>query len=141
MTSLPSGLPEHVADGEPLARFLLTKRYFSTANERVKAEAFLPPPNLELSVFRICHLDDSAIEALGQPVAAIQSKKLCGWGRVMTAAVRRLNLDLEADEEPKRHANIVGWPTEPDRDVQKGLHKRIALELANEATLVLAPGS
>ena len=51
METLPSGLPESVADAEDLARFLPQSNYFNQAG--VKPVAFLPnPKNLETSVFR-----------------------------------------------------------------------------------------
>lgn len=48
---LPSGLPEHVADAEPLARFLTSDSQFNRA--MAKASAFMPgPADAKTSVFR-----------------------------------------------------------------------------------------
>jgi hypothetical protein len=47
---LPSGLPEVVADGERIARFLTSRGHFNSV--MVKAAAFLPAPDHKKSVCR-----------------------------------------------------------------------------------------
>jgi len=117
---------------DPLARYILSKRHFSRQNNRVKGAAFMPPENLRLSVFRIKGLNEDDMWAIGEAYVAKPSKKtLYGRGDVTVSAVRQIELDLDADNEPPRHADIVGWPEE------KSAQKLLAEELAVDATLRL----
>lgn len=53
-----------------------------------------------------------------------------------SAHVRQAKLDVEAQEPPLRHANIVGWPNAvDDPEMTKARHKEFAL-LAQAAMLV-----
>jgi hypothetical protein len=132
---LPSGLPEHVADTEPLARFLTSDSQFNSA--MAKASAFMPgPADAKTSVFR------EAPESL-PALWATADRELGTDRRVRAAAsltdahVRRAKLDVEAHEPPPRHANIVGWPNAAnDPETTKARRKEFALLLAQAATLV-----
>lgn len=136
MSHLTSGLPFKVAEEESLARFVLVSKYRSqpeTGRWRVKPPAFIPDPHDDLSVSRVEGLPDSDIETYGRPVAEIQRKPLYGAALVNAALVRALSLEVEADEGPPRHANIVRWPKETDPKEQKARRQLIATELADAA--------
>jgi hypothetical protein len=134
MPQQPSGpfaLPP--AEAEPLSRFLLSKRRYSVERMRVKSAAFLPEPNsLETSVFRTLGLEEEEIWTIGEHhVAQATGHTLHGRGQVLAQVPRRLGLNVRPDNQPERHAAIVGWPAEKDRQ------QMLAIELAEEATLFL----
>jgi hypothetical protein len=132
---LPSGLPEHITDTEPLARFLTSDSQFNSA--MAKASAFMPGPvDAKTSVFRevpdpLPVLWATADRELGT------ERRVRAVAILTTAQVRQAKLDVEAYEPPPRHANIVGWPnTANDPETTKARRKEFALLLAQAATLV-----
>jgi len=64
-------------------------------------------------------------------VAAIVNRKILARAEVSVAHVQSLELRVEQDEPPRRHANIAGWASEKDRLMSQ------AQELAELATLRL----
>jgi hypothetical protein len=135
---LPSGLPDLVGDSESLSRFLRQTNLFSREKGIAKAAAFLPDPAPDCrntSVFRIG--DEPELlrstwtrEAPGQPLRGVA---------LFTAdCVRRVGLDVIAEEPPLRHANLEGWPwKDSDAELQKAAQKECALQIASQTTLVL----
>lgn len=117
--------------GEPLTRFLLSRSLFSRAKGRVKHNAFMPPADLRLSVFRTYDLDEPDIWDLGQRcVATVQPEKgLHGRADVLVSVVLENELQVDPDDVPPRHASITGWPESKDAQ------KMLALELAERASL------
>lgn len=94
----------------------------------------MPPEDLRLSVFRIDGLQLDEIWEMGQRKvidATPQSKVLYGIADIKVSKVQQNNLKVDPDNNPIRHANIIGWPQEKERQ------KIIALELAAEADLIL----
>lgn len=139
MTTLPSGLPVAVGDEETLSRCVLVSRYFSEPEPnkwRVKYPAFIPDPHDELSVSRVEGLPDSELETYGRPVADSQGKTLYGVALVKTSIVRSGGLEVQADEGPPRHANIVNWAKSSDPKEQKAARQAVALELAENSRFV-----
>ena len=57
-----------------------------------------------------------------------------GRGDLSADAVGAVGLELDPNDRPRRHANIVGWP--PDKPERKML----ALELSKVAELILRSG-
>jgi len=116
---------------DPLARYILSRNHFSRQNSRVKSAAFMPQ-NLRLSVFQIKGLDENSIWEIGEVYVAKPSKRtLHGRGDIIVSAVHQIGLGLSPDNEPPRHADIVGWPE------GKSEQKLLAEELAADATLRL----
>lgn len=127
---LPSGLPEHVGDGEDLARYLLSSSQFNAT--MMKPSAFLPnPKNDETSVFR--HDDNLWAVAL---LHVAGERTVHGAAMVKAQHVRAVQLEVLASEPPDRHANITGWPTNSDPEFAKAARKEAAAELARHAVLV-----
>ena len=127
-----------VADNEPLTRFLLFSDWFGTNPPRVKHQAYMPHPYVELSVTRIQNLTETTIWKTGQAVADEQQKTLYGRGDVNNSTIIGVGLSTVADEPGVGHANIVGWPPltgmkKADKDEQKIR----ALQIAAKANLVL----
>jgi len=116
---------------------LTSKNHFSTERNEVKQAAFLPPPDLKLSVFDIMHLSELHIWAIGKKyVCEPQGKTLYGRGQFPVSTAVGVGLKVEVDNTPPRHANLYGWPQE------KSEQKIVALQLAKQAELRWArPGS
>jgi len=133
---LPSGLPEHVDDGEPLSRFLTSDNQFNRA--MAKASAFMPgPSDAKTSVFR---LGPEPLDELW----ATADRQIAAPRRVRAVAVlkgadaKQIGLDVEAAEPPPRHANIIGWPSDAgDSDMMRAQRKERALRLAQAAMLIV----
>ncbi len=132
---LLSGLPDQVADVEPLARFLTSDSQFNSA--MAKASAFMPGPvDAKTSVFR------HALEPLPTLWATADcelgtERRVRAVAMLTTAQVRQAQLDVHADEPPLRHANIAGWPSSADDpEMTRARRKEFALLLAQAAALV-----
>lgn len=135
---LPSGLPDYVANQEPLARFLTSSGHFNETG--VKASAFLPnPKDGKTSVFRHDAEPRDALEDIGQKEVA-QGRSLYGAAIIAAADVRAAQLEVIAAEPPARHADIEGWPwMQGDREFGKAESKERALILAQKAKLLKFP--
>ena len=130
--------PAPVAENEPLTRFLVHRDWFGTNPPRVKHQAFMPHPYVELSVTRSQHFLDADLWAIGGEVARQQSKNLHGRGDVGNAAVLAAGLVTNPDEPPIGHAIIVGWPTlTGEKKIDKDQQKIYALQISGQAKLVL----
>lgn len=123
------------------SRFLVDKSDFKVASGSpsfVKPSAFMPRPNkatqrLETSVFAtgdLQRVNEPAIWQLGlayvMPYCPPQ-KKLYGRADVGAEDIASAGLNIEEDNRPPRHANIIGWSSEKDAQ------KESALLLANAA--------
>jgi len=64
-------------------------------------------------------------------VASVLERKILARAEVSVAQVNTVELRVESDEPPPRHANITGWASEKDRWMSQ------AQELAALATLCL----
>ena len=132
---LPSGLPEEVADDEPLARFLTSSGQFNQS--AVKPSAFLPnPKDGKTSVFR--HRAEPQADLIAIANQHIGSnRRVHGVGIVRAGDVRTVQLDVQSQEPPPRHADITNWPP----SIKKARQKEIAILLAQKAKLVLFPAT
>jgi hypothetical protein len=127
-------LPSVVNDSESLARYLTQSNHFHLPTNSVRAKAFEPPANLRLSVFRIDGLTIEDVWRLGQTNVMDrmpQPRTLYGIANIKVGPTQDLNLTVYADNDPPRHASVVGWPDD------KSARKLIAMELAANAKLVL----
>lgn len=123
---------KQVSPEEKLTRYLFSKNHYSPQNNRVKYGAFLPNSNGKTSVFRISKLSEKKIWNIGETqVASSIGKSIKGRGDILARYVFLSKLEILPDNNPPRHANIVGWPDE------KAEQKIIALELAENANLYL----
>lgn len=130
---LSSGLPEDVADAEPLARFLTSDSQFN--RQMAKPAAFMPgPSDSKTSVFRQAAEPDRLWETAEREIV---ERRVRAAAMLTAADVRRAKLDVEAHEPPPRHANIIGWPSDAGDPVStKARCKAFALLLAQAAALV-----
>jgi hypothetical protein len=134
MGTLPSGLPEIVADDEDLARFLTQSNQFNSL--MAKPAAFLPNPKYKnTSVFRIGNEPERLRLTWGE--TATGDRPLKGAAICKTQHVREIQLEVLASEPPPTHANIEGWPwLENDPQLQKARQKELASQLAVRAEVV-----
>ena len=119
----------------PLSRFLTNRSHYSVNKGRVRKGAFMPH-HRQLSVFQVGGLVEPEIWTIGKNVCEVSQRTLHGRGDLKVAdvvcdAVSVPPLKVVPDEDPPRHANIVGWPEEKDAQ------NACALELAARAELVL----
>lgn len=130
--TLPSGLPDSVADEEDLARFLTSSSHYNSTV--VKPAAFMPnPKNGETSVYR--HGADpleGLVTIAREEIGA--ERKVHGAAIVKAGAVRAALLEARAGEPPPRHADIVGWPwSTDDPDFGKAAQKELAAAIAQKS--------
>lgn len=125
-------LPGPVQSSEVLSRYIFAKDHYSAADHRVMYTAFMPrSDDLRVSVFRTSQLAEHSVWSIGESVGKLSGRILHGRGDIIVAEVRRQSLDIDPDNSPACHADIIGWPKEK--------HKRqeIAQLLALSATLKL----
>lgn len=109
----------------PLCRFVYSRRQVN--NTRVKAEAFLPYPGRETSVFQTRGLNSDDIWSLSRRARKDRDPK--GRADFSESDLERpVNLRFVLDNTPPRHGNLKGWPAAKDEQ------KELALELAARAT-------
>lgn len=129
---LPSGLSEYVSDDEDIARFLTSSKQFNTT--MVKPSAFAPK-NGKKSVFRNgAEPIEGLIEIARQhmsPGQVVHGAAIC-----KASDVRAALLDLMASEPPPKHADIVGWPADPDPVLQKSAQMVLAARIAGRCSQV-----
>jgi hypothetical protein len=125
-----------LADPEDLlARFLFQKSHFKRTEKRATPEAFMPPPDLKLSVYRITKLPEGEVWTIGRSVLEQHPQpRLYGRADVRVGAVQDVKLKALQDDDPPRHVNVVGWPSYADG---KDLMKSLAQQLAKSAKLDL----
>jgi len=124
---------DSVAASEQIARYILSKRHFSVSSRTVKYGAYLPASDNETSVYRISNISEKEIWDIGRKYVAGPSKRtLHARGDATAVAITKTGLEISPETTPHPlHANIVNWPSEKDEQ------KMLAVEIANEATLVM----
>jgi hypothetical protein len=123
--------PSIVTDDETLTRYVFHRN--DIKGGRVKTGAFMPPRNLRLSVSRIDELSEENIWDIGRNVGNVSGRQLHGRADIRALKVMKIGLQINPDNTPERHANIIGWPEQESEQLS------IAQELANFATPFIAP--
>lgn len=128
-------MPDEAVDPlETVSRFLLGGDIRPAG--AVKYTAFIPPPNLRLSVFRVYELSEQQIWALATEKVEPTRGPVIGRGDVSVAQITECKLTVASDEEStSRHADLVSWPE--DRDLRVTIAKELAA-LASPAKKRLA---
>ena len=128
-TPQPEELARELAPTVPLARFVTSSNHYRKGDLTVKPAAFIPFSYTELSVYQIQGLATEEVQQIGiTHVGQPSGKNLYGHATIKVADVTDLPLEVNYDNSPPRHANIVGWPSE------KPEQKLLALKLAAKAT-------
>ncbi len=101
-----------VEASEQIARYILSKRYFSASNHTVKYGAYLPAPNGETSVYRISNIAEKEIWDIGRNYVAGPSKRtLHARGDSPAVAITKTGLEIVPEATPHPlHANIANCP-------------------------------
>jgi len=130
-----------IDENEPIVWFILTRSHINwekTEHPRLRPEAFMPHPNIQLSVFRVGELDQLEVQQIDETVAFQRSKTLVGCGCLLVKHVIQTKLSVQPKEPPPRHADIVGWPVlSGNSKEEKSRQKLLSMELIERATLVL----
>ena len=121
---------KQVHPDDPLSRFLFERKKYAPKENRVKPNAFMPAPDLKLSVFQTKDLSSENIWKIGNEIKP-ENKRLHGRGDIIARSVYQEGLEVIPDNTPPLHANISGWPE--DRTEQR----QIANNLAADAELCL----
>jgi hypothetical protein len=132
-TKLLMQLANTVSPSESLARYLTSSKHYGTKMQVVKPAAFLPqPPDYCLSVFRIDGLTTEQVCQIGQEkvINKRPERTLHGFANIVAQAFLDANLAIDPDNNPPRHASVVGWPKDKPQQIS------IAQELAASAMLV-----
>lgn len=137
---------DNVDPAERITRYILHEKLFRRG--AVKVDAFLPArpkpphsPERQTSVYRTMNCGETEIWSIGDNyVANPKAKpKRCVLARGDLKAETVFSQDLRIAPHPtphKLHANIVNWPNEESRELQKAK----ALVLAQKSRLVPKPG-
>ena len=129
-----------VTSEEELTRFLFSRHHFSKSENRVLADAFLPPPKplpWQTSTYRTSTLSLDQIWQLGEDVRGVRKQSLKARADIRASSVvvkgtlRLLPTSEGITVSPQLHVDIVGWPDSPE------LQRMIATELAARAALHL----
>ncbi|MDD9819379.1 MAG: hypothetical protein OXR07_00665 [Nitrospira sp.] len=136
--------PCNVDPAERITRYILDKRYFNPETGKITVKAFLPhtpklpgSPEIQTSVYRTMDCEETEIWSIGDDYVANPKAKpkrfVLARGDLEAETVFSQDLKIVPHPTPhKRHANIVNWPTEGNRELQE----MKAVELAKKARLV-----
>jgi hypothetical protein len=112
-----------------LCRFVFSKSHIDSRSGRVTSAVFMPPRDLKLSVFRIKELSEQDVLEIGKKVGKVSDRKLVGHANLAVKEFEKRDLQIQADNKPIRHANVINWPDE------KAQRLILAQELADIAKL------
>jgi len=127
-------VPE-VERSETLSRFIVSSRHIRKLDETVKADAFVPHPNEELSVNRDKEATDDETWDAGDVVAQKLGRTLHGRADALAATYISLQLTTIAAPIPDNpnHVNVCNWPPGKPEQILK------AKEIAEKAKLLRPP--
>lgn len=130
-----NGVVELDDPADVLSRFLFQSNHFKQTENRAMPEAFMPPADLQLSVFLTTGMTAQNIWDIGKEALALHPRpRLYGRADLDVGTVRSQKLKAVRDDHPARHVNVRGWPAYSDG---KDLIKSIAQELARRSRLTL----
>lgn len=142
-----------------LARYVVSESWLykdDRPGSPLRPNAFMPPRDVKLSVFRVDGWSESERIEKGRAVAAAREQKhreseltrgrvypdgKCtfkyrGRGELIALDVRSNGLDVLPDEPPEKHANIVGWPQGGNKKADEAAQMVYAMKLQGKATFV-----
>lgn len=123
---------DQIKSKEELTRYIFSKSHYRSSDKTVKPNAFMPANDGKTSVFLISDISENKIWDLGdREVAQIRQKALKGRADILALNVFQKKLEVDFNNDPPRHANIIGWPEEKSKQIS------IAQELAADAHLHL----
>lgn len=116
-----------------ISRFLFDGGHIR-ADKTIRHNAFTPPKNYRLSVYKTDTLTAAQVYEIGlQYVAPLRGKPIKGVAQVHSGLVGAIGLSIDNDGVPhSRHSNIIGWSEDSSKD------RILAMKLASEAVLLAA---
>lgn len=91
------------------------KNYYRPSDKSAKPKAFMPH-NGQVSVFIVTDKTEQQRWEIGERyVADPRNKRLKARIEIDAQAVFDVGLDIEPDDEPPGHANIIGWWEDIDK--------------------------
>ncbi|MCF7957173.1 MAG: hypothetical protein K9M57_01855 [Phycisphaerae bacterium] len=98
----------------------------------MKPGAFMPDSNKELSVFHTEKFKKTEAKIWQLADDHIPTDSKIGYRADITVEdIEEADLNIDFDNEPPLHANIVGWPEGKDKQ------KEYAMSLASSSTLII----
>jgi hypothetical protein len=119
-----------VLENENVARYIYQSNHYRPSDNTVKHHAFMPPDDKKVSVFRTEGLAESEVWALSD---AQGDRIVKARADIVIRVINATGLQIDPDDEPPRHANIVGWPSDKEASMEK------ALLLAKQSQLRMRP--
>jgi hypothetical protein len=134
-------LPELLTAGEYVARFSFHSRDLYSDSKQAKPNLFMPENGIgvfETSVCRKTGVSEARIWELAKIVRRPKSPIARADLNVLVINENKLKAVAAPELELgyPEHAVIVGWPEGED---EKALQKKLAIELANKATIIPLP--
>ena len=117
----PSNIPA-VHPSELLARYVLFSRHIRS-DKTIKPDAFIPHPNIALSLTRHLEATTDEIWQEGQRVASVRGVKLYGRADVGAGSIIEQGLSIKAApiDENSNHVDVLDWPTEKSEQKIKAM--------------------
>lgn len=114
----------------PLARFLFSGEV--TKGGTVKPAGFMPrwiegTGRFELSTFDIEAMPKQTVFEIAQDVESARGRTCRGWAVLEVGGYLAAGLEVDPDDDPPRHVNVLGWP--PEKERQKLVAQRVVAEL------------
>ncbi len=124
-------MDDAVDPSEQVTRYLRNSNHMRIALQRPHYSAFMPRvQDGEISVFRTSAMPEAEIVGLGAQFVGRPDVPLRGHCNLLAEDIFSEGLNVEPAPAPhERHANIVGWATDPKNRI-------IARKLADKARLV-----
>jgi|SRR6185436_970957 len=123
-----------MTDTERVSRFILDKNHFKAGH--AKFRAFDPPPaEIALSVSRTEGLSDSQVWDHGDVhVARPSGRQIVARGDFTREDARAVQaggcqLDIEPEEPPPLHANVIGYPSIEQKELRKSLAQQLVAKV------------
>ena len=117
---------------QDIARFLTSKNHFNST--MIKPAAFFPHKN-ETSVFQHGSVPIDALWKIGKDNILEKGRSLHGAAICKVKDIKDISLEVISAVPPELHAIIVGWPECDDSDRESAEHLRIAMLIAQKASL------
>lgn len=117
-----------------ISRFLFDEKHVR-ADKTIRYNAFIPPKNFRLSVYKTDSLLCAEIYEIGSVyVEPLRQKPITGVAQIHSENVDLVGLSIDNDGVPhSRHSNIIGWFEDSTKD------RMLAVKLASEASLLEKP--
>ncbi len=110
---MPDQAQDRLASDEILARFVVYSEHVRKADRAPKADLFMPDPTHTCSTFKLTGLvEEGTLAQVSNEVGlARRGKPAYGYCPITVGAVLGTSATIDANDEPKHHVNIAGYPS------------------------------